>query len=114
MRKTALLLVALAAPIQAQYSLDEARSVAWIVASWSSLPAPPGAETAPAMELMGHLVSQGAEGWVGDNHMNLIKRVGSGNPKRIVACGLDYSSYVVSQITDQGYLRLRRSGTAGH
>jgi putative aminopeptidase FrvX len=43
-----------------------------------------------------------------------VKRIGSGSPRRVVACGLDFPSYVVSQVTSDGYLRVRRTGTPAH
>ncbi|MGH7710165.1 MAG: M20/M25/M40 family metallo-hydrolase, partial [Gemmatimonadaceae bacterium] len=51
-------------------------------------------------------------GWSADARGNLIKRAGSGSPRRVVACALDVPGYVVSQITDNGYIRLHRSGGA--
>ncbi len=45
-----------------------------------------------------------------DRFGNLVARKGSGPPRRVVACGLDQVGYVVSQITDDGYLRLHGSG----
>ena len=38
--------------------------------------------------------------------------VGTGHPRRLVACGLDHVGYVVSEITEDGYLRLHRAGNA--
>jgi putative aminopeptidase FrvX len=51
-------------------------------------------------------------GWQRDPNGNLIQRVsaGSGGPRRVVACGLDWHGYVVSRIRDDGYLRLHRIG----
>jgi putative aminopeptidase FrvX len=37
-------------------------------------------------------------------------RVGSGRPRRIVSCALDQHAYAVSQITQDGYLRVHRIG----
>lgn len=106
MRKTALLLVALAAPLSAQ----DNDAVARAISGWVVVDAVPGNEPAVAATIARTL----GAGWTADAHGNLIKRVGSGTPKRVVACALDVSSYVVSQITDQGYLRLRSSGGGGH
>ena len=47
-----------------------------------------------------------------DSLGNLIVRLGSGAPKTLVTAPLDESGYVVSGITDDGYLRLHRH-TAG-
>ena len=45
---------------------------------------------------------------------NLVKRVGSGSPRRMIACAMDVPAFVVSGITGQGYLRLHRTGVAAH
>lgn len=79
------------------------------VAAWIQFPAPPGAEIAAAARL-----GQVLRGWTADAQGNLIRRVGSGTPRRVVACGLDFPAYVVSRITDDGYLRLRRTGSSPH
>ena len=85
-------------------------SIARVVATWIAVEAPPGNESASAAALARAL----GAGWSADAQGNLIKRIGSGTPKRVVACAMDFSSYVVSQITDQGYLRVRRTGAGGH
>jgi putative aminopeptidase FrvX len=46
-------------------------------------------------------------GWRSDSLGNWMLRVGSGSPRRVVACGVDEPGYVVSEITDDGYLRLQ-------
>ena len=86
-------------------SADDART-ADALSRWIALPAPPGAEDLTAAALGRTLT-----GWTRDRSGNWIKRVGQGTPRRVVACGLDVTAYVVSGITDQGYLRLHRSGT---
>ena len=80
------------------------------VAGWTAVIAPPGAEDQAAASLARSL----GAGWSVDQHGNLVKRVGSGSPRRVVACGLDFPSYVVSQVTSDGYLRVRRTGTPAH
>lgn len=80
------------------------------VAQWVRLIAPPGAEDQTSATLSRAL---GAS-WTTDRSGNLVKRVGSGTPRRVIACGLDLPSYVVSQITSDGYLRVRRTGSATH
>lgn len=92
---------ALCAPLHAQTNAA--------VSSWIRLDAPPGHETAAAATLVRAL-----PGWRSDQWGNLIKTVGSGTPRRVVACGLDYPAYVVSRITDNGYLRVRRTGVPTH
>lgn len=42
---------------------------------------------------------------------NVLLTLGSGEPRRLVWCGLDEPGYVVGNMTDDGYLRLRREGT---
>jgi putative aminopeptidase FrvX len=79
-------------------------------AEWIRLIAPPGAEEQVAATLAKNL----GDDWQVDRFGNLVKRVGSGTPRRVVACGIDFSAYVVSQITEKGYLRVRRTGTGGH
>jgi putative aminopeptidase FrvX len=43
---------------------------------------------------------------------NVLLTLGSGAPRRLLYCGLDEPGYVVGNITDDGYLRLRREGTS--
>jgi hypothetical protein len=75
------------------------------ISRWIALPAPAGAEEIAAAQLKTAL-----PGWNRDALGNLIRRVGSGSPRRVIACGLDVSSYAVSEITDDGYIRLHRAG----
>jgi putative aminopeptidase FrvX len=109
MRRLSPLLIAFAAPLAVPAQSRPADPAAAAVAAWIVVEAPPGNESQVAAKL-----SRSLSGWTPDQNGNLIKRVGSGTPRRVVACALDYSSYVVSQITDRGYLRLRRTGNAGH
>ena len=106
MRISHLLLIAalVSAPLCAQSASDAA--LAESLSRWIALTAPPGAEELATIPLMKAL-----PGWTRDRGGNLIKRAGQGRPRRVVACGLDVTAYVVSQITDDGYLRLHRSGT---
>ena len=76
-----------------------------LLARWVALPASPGFEELAAARLQRVL-----PGWTTDANGNLIRRVGSGSPRRVLACALDVSAYVVSQITDDGFLRLHRTG----
>jgi putative aminopeptidase FrvX len=80
--------------------------IATALAAWIALDATPGRESQIAERLTREL----GRGWTSDARGNLIKRVGTGTPRRVVACALDVPGFVVSQITDQGYLRLHRSG----
>jgi putative aminopeptidase FrvX len=99
-------LVALGSTVWAQTSRDSDR-VATVLSAWVALDATPGREPMVARELQRAL-----PGWTSDARGNLVKRVGSGTPRRVVACALDVPGFVVSQITDAGYLRLHRSGNA--
>ena len=75
------------------------------MASWVGLDVATGYETRVAADLAARM-----PGWTADQWGNLVKQVGSGSPRRVVACALDRPSYAVSQITDDGYLRVHRIG----
>lgn len=47
-----------------------------------------------------------------DRSDNVILTLGSGSPKRLLACPMDEPGYVVGGIRDDGYLTLRRVGPA--
>lgn len=76
------------------------------IASWVAIDAPTGHE-----HLATQAIQETYDGWGRDSYANLIKVVGRGEPRRVVACALDSYSYAVSQITDNGYLRLHRIGS---
>ncbi|PCI73020.1 MAG: hypothetical protein COB20_16485, partial [SAR86 cluster bacterium] len=86
-------------------SLHAQESELAALASWIAIDAPTGHE---------HLATEAIQdeyaGWDRDSYGNLTKVVGGGEPRRVVACALDSYSYAVSQITDEGYLRLHRIG----
>jgi len=98
--KTLLLTLVLAVNVHAQDGLNEFSFVSWI-----NLDAPPGREYLATDEIMRAL-----PGWKRDNLGNLILRKGSGSPRRVVACALDHPAFAVTEITDDGYLRLREAG----
>jgi putative aminopeptidase FrvX len=75
------------------------------LASWVALDAPLGYEHFATDRL-----AESLSGWQRDRQGNLIRRVGSGLPRRVVACGLDVHGYVVSELRYDGYLRLHRIG----
>jgi putative aminopeptidase len=77
------------------------------VAQWIALPVPTGHERA-GMDI----IASSRPGWTTDLSGNLVSRRGSGTPRRVVACGLDEAAYVVSEITDDGYVRLHMDGRA--
>jgi putative aminopeptidase FrvX len=83
--------------------------VAESVARWITLAAPPSGES-HALDALRTVLP----GWTRDNMGNLVKRVGRGSPRRMIACAMDVPAFVVSGITDQGYIRLHRTGAATH
>ncbi|MDP2052443.1 MAG: hypothetical protein Q8L75_02320, partial [Acidobacteriota bacterium] len=74
------------------------------IASWVAVDTATGYEgrTSPALAA--------ALGWSTDQWGNVVMTVGSGSPHHVVACALDRPSYAVTQIRDDGYLRLHRIG----
>jgi putative aminopeptidase FrvX len=79
------------------------------VATWVSLIAVPGYERAATDRIVSATGT-----WTRDHMGNLIKVTGEGSPRRVVACGIDESGYVVSSITDDGYLRVHMDGNGQH
>ena len=75
------------------------------LATWISLPANPGYE-----ELATARILSATRGFVRDGMGNLVRRLGSGSPRRVIACGLDEVGYAVSEITSEGYLRVHGAG----
>src|SRR6185436_14653420 len=73
--------------------------------SWIAVDAPPGWEHRATDVIMRNM-----PGWQRDALGNLILRKGSGSPRRVVACALDRPGFAVTEITDEGYLRLREVG----
>lgn len=76
------------------------------MASWVAVDMVTGYEPRHAPDLALRL----GDGWRADRWGNLVLSVGSGEPRRLVACALDRPGYAVSQITDDGYLRVHRIG----
>lgn len=76
------------------------------IASWVAVDAATGYERRIAPALASAL-----GGWTADVYGNVVTTVGTGSPHRIVACALDRPSYAVSQVRDDGYLRLHRIGS---
>ncbi len=108
----ALLLAAVPfSPVDAQVARGTADAQASAVTNalnaWIALPVAPGRDLELAARLEREL-----PGWSADDNGNLIRRTGRGTPRRVVACALDIPQYVVSQVTDDGYLRLHRAGNA--
>ncbi len=88
-------------------SRDDA--VAAAIAAWIHLDAPPGGERHAIAALRSTLSS-----WSADAFGNLVRRVGTGSPRRVVACAMDAPGLVVSQITSDGFVRLHSTGTPAH
>lgn len=74
------------------------------MASWVAADTATGYEhrTSPALAA--------ALGWTADQWGNVVTTVGTGSPHHIVACALDRPGYAITQIRDDGYLRLHRIG----
>ena len=80
------------------------------IGSWVALNAPTGHEHLATGPLNHQL-----QGWNVDRNGNLLKTTGEGSPHRVVACGLDWNAHAVTQITEDGYLRLHGIGRGtGH
>ncbi|HEU4511259.1 MAG TPA: M28 family peptidase [Pyrinomonadaceae bacterium] len=95
-----LFVAALFSPVYAQ-----SNDAATALTSWMALDAPPGFEHRATDVIM-----QAMPGWKRDALGNLSLRKGSGSPRRVVACALDRPGFSVTEITDDGYLRVREVG----
>ena len=75
------------------------------IASWVALDTATGYEgrTSPAL-------ASALGNWTADQWGNVVASIGSGAPHHVIACALDRPGYAITQITDQGYLRLHRVG----
>src|SRR5436309_9788071 len=93
--------IALPSAARAQDSLSYTRALT----TWISLPATPGYEDQATSR-----IASATRGFSRDNMGNLVRRVGSGSPRRVIACGIDEVGYAVSEITEDGYLRVHASG----
>jgi putative aminopeptidase FrvX len=74
--------------------------------SWVTLDATPGWE-----HLATDVLLKTMPEWKRDALGNLILRKGSSSPRRVVACGIDRPGFAVTEITDDGYLRMREVGS---
>lgn len=79
------------------------------LASWQSLDAPTGHEDRATVP-----IGRALPDWRRDAAGNLSLTVGRGTPRRVVACALDRPGFAVTQITDDGFLRVHRVGGGGH
>ena len=101
---TALVIAAtLLSPINLQSQNNESAATALV--SWLALDAPPGWEHVATDRIL-----QAMPAWKRDALGNLVLRKGSGSPRRVVACALDRPGFAVTEITGEGYLRLREVG----
>src|ERR1051325_4773982 len=96
-----LLILALSSGLAAQ----DGGGTAAVLREWIAFDAPPGWE-----HLATDKILQSTGGWKRDALGNLILRKGNGSPRRVVACALDRPGFAVTEITDDGYLRLREVG----
>lgn len=101
-------LTVLAATLSAQDTLATP-PYSHAVSTWISLIAAPGYERFATDRIM-----SASSDWTRDDMGNLVKRAGSGTPVRALACGIDETGYVVSEITDDGYLRVHGIGNGKH
>lgn len=102
-RAGVLVVLALAGPVSTP--ADGAAQSLDALASWLGPDVAPGYETRLTPSL-----AEAMPGWDADHWGNLVRVVGSGSPRRIVACALDRPALSASQITDDGYLRVHRIG----
>jgi len=84
---------------------SEADQAVIALSSWIDLDAPPGRE-----QFATEIIMKDMPGWQRDELGNLMIRKGRGSPRRVVACALDRPAFAVTEITDDGYLRLREMG----
>lgn len=89
------------APARAQDTLTYARAIT----TWIALPATPGYEDQATSRIV-----SATRGFTRDAQGNLVRRLGSGSPRRVLACGIDEVGYAVSEITEDGYLRVHAAG----
>lgn len=80
-------------------------NLARAVATWIAVPATPGFEDQATSRIV-----SATRGFSRDAQGNLVRRAGSGTPRRVLACGIDEVGYAVSEITEEGYLRVHPSG----
>src|SRR2546425_9277486 len=81
-------------------------NVSQLAIRFSAMTAVSGYEQAMADSLVALFPGQAAKDRVG----NVVLTLGRGAPKRLVSCPLDEPGYVVGNVTDEGYLTLRRVG----
>jgi putative aminopeptidase FrvX len=101
MRLLALPLFALPALAPAQ---APSRTLRDVLPSWIGLIAAPGRERAATDAII-----QASPGWTRSALGTLVRRAGSGTPRRVIVCSLDRPAYSVSEIRSDGYLRVHNA-----
>lgn len=96
-----LCLAAAAPAVRAQDTLTYARALT----TWITVPATPGYE-----EQATERIISATRGFTRDAQGNIVRRLGSGSPRRVIACGIDEVGYAVSEITADGFLRVHVAG----
>ena len=76
-----------------------------LLATWVAMDAPTGHEHHATAAIQAEL-----DGWSADPMGNLFKDVGAGPGLQVVACLLDAPAFAVSEIRDDGFLRLHHIG----
>jgi putative aminopeptidase FrvX len=94
-------LAAAPAAVRAQGAVQDDTTTLPALESWIALDAAPGREQDASA-----IIERALPGWQRDALGNLVLRRGSGSPRRVVACALDEATFVVSDVTADGYLRL--------
>src|SRR4051812_2339261 len=102
---TSLFLIAATLPLSS-VAAQEPLSTSRALAQWIDLDVQPGDERSAAT-----ILRRADSRWQQDAQGNLVLTVGTGHPHRVIACSLDHTGYVVSQITDDAYIRLHRGGS---
>jgi putative aminopeptidase FrvX len=104
-KKTLILATLLALVCSFDLAAQNGGDSAAALSGWIALDAPPGWEGVATDSIM-----RAMPAWKRDVLGNLVLRKGSGSPRRVVACALDRPGFAVTEITDDGYLRLREIG----
>ena len=72
-----------------------------VLPGWIGLIAAPGRERAATDAIM-----LASPGWTRGPIGTLMRRAGSGTPRRVIACALDRAAFSISEITSDGFLRV--------
>ena len=105
MKATLTLAILLSLLLASSTAAQNVPSAATALRTWMALDAPPGREYFTTDEIL-----KSVPGWKRDALGNLVLRKGSGSPRRVIACSLDRPGFAVTEITEDGYVRLREVG----